>query len=96
MQDELWLPAFSTTHCCVCGHKLKDEYRVFFRNQDGKEARLDNACVRQLNILRKSEDRNEIHDAIHYIRGQYNQVDPLVARRLQKFVKEAEDYLSQD
>ncbi len=94
-KEEMKLPAFSRTRCCVCGHRLdEDDYRVFFHTKDGQEARLDATCYKQLYILRKSEDLQEIREAQRYIRSRYDAVDPIVADQLQKFVKLADDYLS--
>lgn len=94
-KEEMKLQAFSRTRCCVCGHRLdEDDYRVFFHTKDGQEARLDATCYKQLYILRKSEDLQEIREAQRYIRSRYDAVDPIVADQLQKFVKLADDYLS--
>ena len=91
--EKTTLPAFSETHCCVCGRKLGEKHWVFFRDQDGREARLDNLCARQIYVLRKSEDEQEIRAALRHIQEQYDFVDPIVARQLQKYKSEAEDYL---
>ena len=89
------LPAFSETRCCVCSRRLEEKYRVFFRTKDGREARLDSACYRQLYTLRKSEDAGEIREAQRYIRSRYDAVDPRVAAQLRKCVEAADEFLSE-
>ena len=89
------LPAFSETRCCVCGRRLEGKYRVFFRTKDGREARLDSACYRQLYTLRKSEDAGEIREAQRYIRSRCDAVDPRVAAQLRKCVEAADEFLSE-
>ena len=89
------LPAFSETRCCVCGRRLEEKYRVFFRTKDGREARLDNGCYRQLYTLRKSEDAGEIREAQRYIRSRCDAVDPRIAAQLRKCVEAADEYLSE-
>ena len=93
-QEEPRLPAFSAAHCCVCGRKLEEKHAVLFRTEDGQEARLDASCCRQLYILRKSEDEEELREARRYICSRYDAVDPRVAVQLRKYVKLADDYLS--
>ena len=94
VQEKPLLPAFSETHCCICGNRLDEDYWVFFHTKDGQEARLDDACYKQLYILRESEDEKEIKEARRYVRSRYDEVDPLVSSKLRKLVKMANDYLS--
>ncbi len=94
-QEKATLPAFSETCCCICGHRLDEKYGIFFRTKDGQEARIDADCYRQLYILRKSEDEKEIREARRYICSRYDVVDSRVASQLRKYVKLADDYLSE-
>ena len=73
---------------------LGEDFKVFLRAKDGRESRVDPGCYRQLDILRKSEDEQEIRIAQSFVRSCMGSVDPIIAERLTKLSDSADEYLS--
>lgn len=87
------IPAFQEKRCCICDRELGIRHAVLFRLDSGAEARIDYDCAHRLNTVVKDPERREIAAAGHYIMSRLDDVDPLVAAYLKKYVKAAAERL---
>ena len=87
------IPAFQERRCCICDRELGSRHAVLFRLDSGAEARIDYDCAHRLNTVVKDPERREIAAAGHYIMSRLDDVDPLVAAYLKKYIKAAAERL---
>ena len=78
------LPAYSDTRCCICGQRLDEQYKVFLRDEDGREARIDKSCFQKLNAIHKREDAKSIREAQRFFRSCYDMTDPVIKEHLKR------------
>lgn len=81
-----------TNRCCICRHELWNGYAVLFKNTDGSEGRICEECCNNIGILAKSNDKNEVLDALDYFDG-ITSVRPNVARHLNRFINMGEEFI---
>lgn len=81
------IPAFQEKRCCICNHELGWRHAALYRADTGAEARIDYDCARSLNSIVKSTDSREIAVAARSIMSRLDDVDPMVAAYLRRYIK---------
>ncbi len=81
------IPAFQEKRCCICDHELGWRHAVLFCVDTGAEARIDYDCARRLNTIVKGADYREIAVAARSMMARLDDVDPMVAAYLRRYIK---------
>ncbi len=81
------IPAFQEKRCCICNHELGWRHAVLYRADTGAEARIDYDCACRLNTIVKGTERREIAVAARSIMSRLDDVDPMVAAYLTRYIK---------
>ncbi len=76
-------------HCCICGAPLTEGFAVLFRDEKGKEARIDENCCKLIETICSGTDPREVSDAAAFLQGQQPLVDAAVADALEGYIRSA-------